>query len=222
LMLRHDIATQDVTSTSKVFVSRPIGPLFKRWQSYMWSLGELLVDNYNVKCTRSHATNGTSHLELFGEPDNLDIAEYVGHALLNQAERLYTVHKNDLNRKNSYSYSYGGRLSKRAFIEGLIHGYSQKLLKDKKDVIDTVEISVAKEYAKKDGRSYVEGDRAIIPAYNKKLLKEMYGMAYPRLRTVSRMGSRGEGWSAGQSVGSSLRLAKGISHNGNRSKLLNA
>ncbi len=224
LMLRHDIEMQDIMGTERLFVTRPFGPLMKRWNSYMWGLGTLLSENYDIKCIRTYGPNNTSRLELFGEPDKLDIAEYVGHALLNQAEILYKSHRDKVakekaeNRLNG-KYSWG-KLSKRAFIEGVINGYAVKLSNDSGDASDRVAVAVAKERAETDGRSYVEGDKAIVPTYDSRLLNEMYGKAYPRLRSCSYSGSRGQGSGAGREAGSSLRLSKGVNGGGSRGKLL--
>jgi len=216
LMLRHDIDMKDVTGSERVWVTRPIGPLFKRWASYMWALGRLLSINYNVKYIKTYGPNNTSRLELFGEPDNLDIAEYVGHALLNQAERLYNEHNNDESRERGY----GHRLSKRAFIEGLITGYARKLELDKENAIERVGVMVAKEEAERQNRSYVDGDRALIPAYNVKLLNEIHGNCYSGIKTRMVSVSRGAGFLEGKVMGSRLRLSKGVQYNGMNGKLL--
>lgn len=232
LMLRHDIEMTSVMGTERVFVSRPFGPLMKRWATYMWSVGNLLRDHYDVKHIRTWGPNGTSRLELFGEPDKLDIAEYVGHALLNQAELLYEQHKKEVHeakakqrqedKENGIYHYRSRRLSKRAFIEGVVSGYSAKLRKDKEITIQKVEEDVAKERALEEGRKYNAGDRMVVPVYNHKLLAEMYGKEYPHMRNVSTSWSYGEGRGAGHSKGSSLTLSKGVNGNGNRGRLLGA
>jgi len=230
LMLRHDIAMTDVMGSERLFVTRPFGPLFKRWGSYMWSLGDLLKEHYDIKHIRTWGPNGTKRLELFGEPDKLDIAEYVGHALLNQAELLYEAHKKEVSKEKTkkrleakeqgyYHRSYS-KLSKAAFIKGVISGYSDKLDKNRQAAIEKVEVAVAKETAETEGRQYHEGDRTLVPAYNEKLLKEMYGDAYPNMQTLHTSGLRGQGYGSGRSKGSKLTLSKGVSSTGNAGRLL--
>lgn len=229
LMLRHNIAMTDVMGTDRVFVTRPFGPLFKRWQSYMWRLGDLLAEHYNVKYIRTWGPDGTKRLELFGEPDNLDIAEYVGHALLNQAEFLYEAHRKEvakqkaidrLNRGEYDFYSRSRKLSKAQFIKGVISGYADKLRRDAEAAIERVELAVAQEKAEAEGRAYHAGDKTLVPAYNKRLLAEMYGEAYPNVRMMHTAGCRGEGYGAGRSKGEKLVLAKGVYSGGNNGRLL--
>lgn len=232
LMLRHDIEMKDVMGTDRVWVSRPFGPNFERWPSYMWALGNLLGEHFNIKHIRTYGPricyNYTSRLELFGEPDNLDIAEYVGHALLNQAERLYEEHKKNVakdkleeERENYYPYRRS-RLSKRAFIEGIIEGYSSKLRDDRRAAEREIGLQVAKERASAKGQKYEAGDEAIVPAYDEELLKEMYGRAYPHTRMISASRSRGDGWGAGHKAGKGLSLSKGVHHGSNGGRLLTA
>ena len=230
LMLRHDIAMTDVMGTERLFVTRPFGPLFKRWGSYMWRLGNLLADYYDVKHIRTFGPNGTKRLELFGEPDKLDIAEYVGHALLNQAEMLYEAERKKVHAKKAelrkkdkedgLMYRRRTKLSKNAYMEGIISGYASKLSMDAQAVVHRVGVEVAKEKAEEAGRKYTDGDCAIVPVYNDKLLDEMYGKEYPRLVTLRAASARWEGFEGGYNDGKNLRLSKGVQGGGNCGKLL--
>ncbi|MFA7219009.1 MAG: DUF2786 domain-containing protein [Synergistaceae bacterium] len=227
LMLRHNIEMEDIMGTKRVWVSRPFGPNFERWPTYMWCLGNLLEEHFNIKHIKTYGPYNNCRLEIFGEPDNLDIAEYVGHALLNQAEKLYEIHKKGvakekaLERISGSRYGYGRtRLSKRAFIEGIISGYSKKLRLDREEAEKRVGEQIAKERAEKEGSKYIAGDCAIVPAYDKRLMNEMYRNAYPRMRTTSSICVRGEGYLAGRNAGSKLSLAKGVSRGNNNGCLL--
>lgn len=222
LMIRYDIDMKDIDINKRLFVSRPFGLNYKRWPSYLWSLGRMLSNHYNVECIRTyvyiHNVGMTHHLELFGEPSNLDIAEYVGYALLTQAERLYEEAKKEHqeiqrkqkieDKKNGY-YTYTRRFSKPAFMEGLINGYNSRLYQDKKEAMKRVE----KEYEEENG---VKG---IVPTYDSRLLHEMYGKAYPNKRNINIQSSRGEGRSAGNKAGQNLRLAKGVSRSNRQLRL---
>jgi hypothetical protein len=225
LMLRHDIELSSIMGSERLFVIRPFGSLKKRWDSSYWTLGALLKEHYDVEYIRTWGPNDTKRLELFGEPDKLDIAEYVGHALLNQAELLYKAHKKEVAEEKARfrmenGYGRSSKLSKRAFIEGVINGYDEKLREEDDKLRDDIEVSVAKEMAEKEGRSYTEGDRTLVPTYDKNLLKEMQRKAYPRMRHISASYSRGEGRGAGMEKGRSLTLAKGVGSSGNRGRLL--
>jgi len=230
LMLRYDIAMTAVMGTERLYVTRPFGPLFKRWGSYMWGLGDFLHDHYDVKHIRTWGPDGTKRLELFGEPDKIDIAEYVGHALLNQAELLYEAHKKEVHAEKTkkrleakesgeYYHSYT-KLSKASFMRGVISGYSKKMNENRQAAINKVEVEVAKEQAESEGRQYHEGDRTLVPVYNAKLLKEMYGTAYPNVHTIHTSGPRGAGYGAGSNKGSKLVLSKGVHTGGNNGRLL--
>lgn len=225
LMLRHDIEMKDVTGSERVWVTRPFGPLFERWPSYMWTLGSLLSDHYNVKCIRTYGPSmenswkNSLRLEIFGEPENLDIAEYVGHALLNQAEYLYEEHKKSRQKAKAEGEGFYGKLSKRAYMEGLINAYSEKLDNDEEKAKERVEDSYRNENNIES--NYGSNDGTIIPTYNVKLLNEMYGKAYPNMRNITCSGSYGEGRNAGAKAGANLRLSKGVARGSNKG-LLNA
>jgi len=234
LMLRHDIAMKDVIGSDRLFVTRPFGPLLSRWSSHLWKLGGFLAKHYDVKYIKTYGPNCTSRLELFGEPDKLDIAEYVGHALLNQAELLYEqqrvkvagekmlkrLEKRDLALDGLKYTPYSRKLSKRAFIEGVISGYSSKMDNDSKSVREKVAVDVAKERCMDIGSRYTVGDMAIVPVYNERLLNEMHGKAYGRLSYSTISCSRGGGYNEGHSAGRSLRLSKGVDSGGNGGRLL--
>jgi predicted SprT family Zn-dependent metalloprotease len=231
LMLRHDIEMKDVMGKDRVWVRRPFGLNYTRWPAYMWRLGNLLKEHYDVESIRTHGpligNRHTSRLELFGEPDKLDIAEYVGHALLNQAEALYILHRDKRAEKRKKEKEAGQyqawtqrKLSKRAFIEGVILGYSQKLKEDTEKARQRVGEEVAKERAEKKGSKYIAGDCAMIPTYNKQLLNEMYNQSYPNMINSHYAGSRGDGRGAGLEAGNKLTLSQGIKSGGNQGRLL--
>lgn len=189
-MIRHNMEMKDVLGETKAFLKRPVGNMFKRWPSWMSGVAHLLSTHYNVNTIRTYTyKDGEPHyyLELFGEPSNVDIAEYVGHALITQAENLYKEFK----KQPSNSYR---KRTKKAFVGGLISGYKQKLDKTEQASIEKIESE----------------DGCIVPAFNKKLLNEMFGKAYPRVRSIATHGSRGAGRSAGIEQGRKLTLSKGV------------
>ena len=233
LMLRYNISMQDVSGTESVFVKRAFGGNYSAFPVWMFALGNFLNEFYGVKCIQSwgpkcYTANGrcktSKRLELFGEPDRLDIAEYVGHALINQGKILWMNYKKEHNSRMKTDENYrlnnqeekfcrqtGGyklvtnRLSERSFMEGLISGYVGKLRKSQLEVKSRIEAE----------------DGAIVPVYNQKLLKEMHGTAYPNLRTSRGTSSSGAGRSAGHSAGSSMNIGAGVTSSGNNGRFLN-
>lgn len=55
LMLKYDIDMKEVVDIDRVFVKRPFGGLYKSWKSYMWTLGDLLTEHYDVECIRTYS-----------------------------------------------------------------------------------------------------------------------------------------------------------------------
>ena len=218
LMARYNVSMQDVTGSEKVFVKRPFGDNYKSFPTWLFRIGNFLNDQYGVKCIQTWGPSYTSprgyckntkRLELYGEPDRLNIAEYVGHAIINQGTILYEAFKLDHQERMKTDYDYQlnngyRKISKRAFMEGLIAGYSRKMNKNQRNVEAKIESE----------------DGAIVPAYNEKLLGEMYGTAYGRTRTIRNASSGGGGRSAGDDAGSSLTISSGVTSSGNRGRLL--
>jgi hypothetical protein len=191
IMIRNDMKMEDILGDARLFVKRPLGNKFKRFPTWMFEVGHLLAEHYNVKMIRSFVKdkdlNEEYYLEIFGEPSNVDIAEYVGHALITQAKYLYKKFKKS--ERTSFN-----RISQKAFITGLVRGYKEKLNENLSETTSKIEAE--------------EG--FIIPQYNGKLLKEMYGQAYPNMRTLRSAQSRAGGFGAGERAGRSLSLAKGV------------
>lgn len=206
LMDKHNLDMEQITGNKKLWISRPFGPLFSRFPTYMWSIGKLLDEHYNVKSIKTYGPvknyKHTSRLELFGEPANLDIAEYVGHVLLSQSLLLYEKHKKSRS-KEKFSYN---KLSKNAFIEGVIIGYLKKLDEQKSN-----SLKEEKTHFKKN----------IVPMYNKKLLNEMFNNNYKIRYANSGSYYRGYGLREGQIAGNNLIISKGISKDKNKMLLLN-
>ena len=211
LMLKHNLQLEDVTGRKKLWLKRPLGNNFNRYPSYMNNLGCFLKEHYNVNYINITEYNNGKYikrLEIFGEPMNLDIAEFIGHSLLNQADILYKAYLKDLAKqrvlakKNSgYGY-YSKKTSKSSFMAGLLSSYSKKLDKLKVKVLEEYQIS-----------------HSIVPMYDKKILKEMFESSYNVKYTRSKS-SRGAGYGAGSEAGSKLTLSKGVSGNESRQRMI--
>ena len=86
-------------------------------------------------------------------------------------------------------------------MAGLLKGYESTLTLSKEKTLDKL--------TKEDGQ--------VVPHYNFKLLSEMQGQAYSRIRmSSSRIINRGAGRDAGLKAGLNLTLAKGVTTNKNR------
>ena len=227
LMMRYDITTSELSGVSKVFVSRPFGLNYSThtFPTWMWGLGDFLGEQYGVKCIRTYGPDRTRRLELFGEPDRLDIAEYVGHAIMSQGRYLYERFKVEHNERMRSDVDYfkehssrrwsrkrqtfidrADKISERSFMEGLIAGYSRKLRGNRENVVSRIKAE----------------DGAVVCGYDVGLLEEMYGKAYNRVTMTRYSGSRGLGRSAGEVAGSKMRIGSAISTSKVSGRLLNA
>ena len=131
LLLKHQLDPVDVepgAPSERVWVQRPVGKLFRRLPGYYHTLGNLLQEHYlvhyiqvwyNPHDRRSRRTG----VELFGEPDKVDVAEYVGHQLLTQGEMEWKRTRPRLRDPN-----------KRSFMSGLFEGYAESLRADEPDL----------------------------------------------------------------------------------------
>jgi len=219
LMIRHNISLKQLSGEERVFVTRPVGNNYKKMPSWVWNLAYLVSEHYNVKYIQTYY-GANRRIELFGEPSNLDIAEYVYHAILCQAELIYNnfIREHKIKMKtdvkyfeeNSRATYFGGRyriarkISKRAFITGLISGYSNKLNSSKKVVLDKIRAE----------------DGCIIPT-NDGLLKEMYDKHYSNKRNVSIYSSRNNnGFRSGREAGNNMKISQGLHSSSVRGNLI--
>ena len=221
LMVKHNVDMNHIhgidNANTTFYTFRPVGPLVSGHKTWLGQISYLISQYYNVQsiwqgCYDSRTGTRMKRIEFYGTPDNLDVAEYVFHALITQAEFLYQQFKLEQQRlnyiqKHDPTYVKGWRqtrISKRAFMRGLVTGYTQKLQQSKKVVFDTI----------------TPDDKSII-LRNDKLLREAYEEEYnPCNLNYGR--SRGRGYSDGHKAGSNLTLARGVSSTSNSRQLLNA
>lgn len=219
LMSRHQLTMKDIMGTDKVWVKRPVGMYFKRWPNWMGTLGVVVGEIYNVRSIRTYAyINGVGlryYLELFGEPDNLDIAEYVFHAVLNNGKVLFAealrehnercaTDPNYLSQNQRWSYNGGGMRRKKfteaSFMLGLVMEWRDKMMRNKRKLDEEL------------GRE--DASYSIVATANSKLLGEMYGEAYPNVRQLGGYSNYGAGRSAGRAAGAGLNIGTGIRGSG--------
>jgi hypothetical protein len=211
LMIRHNIKMVDVCGSERFFVKRPVGPTFERRPTWLWMLGQIVMESCNVKAILIEDCK-QSRLEIYGEPNNLDVAEYIFNALLVQGTYLYNSYLKNVRdiRKteieiakkkaslNNTSYklylTFSPKPSSGSFLCGLFNGYYTKTNGNKKVVLDKIQ--------KEDG--------AIIMS-NDKLLNEMYNKSYNVRNGSSRRFSLNSHYYAGNNAGKNLTLAKPVS-----------
>lgn len=225
LMIKHQITTMKVMGSEKFFVKRPVGEHYKRWPHWLWDIGNLLSEFYSVRCIRSHTyVEGKGlryYLELFGEPENVNLAEYVFYAIINNGRILFEQalkehrekFKNDQNYKamnSRWSYNSGktrcSKFTEASFMRGLISGFKGKLYGERSAVKESLDKETRDTYA-------------VVSTSNEKLLQEMYDDTYhPRMSGGTRY--TGAGGNAGRAAGANFRLNHGVSSSGYKGNLL--
>jgi len=120
---------------------------------------------------------------MFGDPTNLEVAEYVFHALLNQGEALYEDFK-----KNHIAIK-GRKISKASYFAGLMSGYKLKMEKFQNTNTD-------------------ENDKSLIHMSDK-MLKDLFEKEY-NVRYNKSNGSCGLGYSNGESDSKKLNISSGV------------
>lgn len=216
LMIKHNVSMQNIqgVQSNTFYAFRPVGPLVDGHKTWLGQISTLVCTFYNVQSIWLHCKN-KRRLEFFGTKDNLDVAEYVFHALLTQAEYFWEQYKsehqskfkNDPNYRSQIGNSYNGnshRISKRAFIQGLVTGYQSKLRKEQSVVLDSIS----------------PNDKAIISA-NDGILRDTFEKKYnPRKLTAT--STTGQGYSDGHAIGKNLTLAQGITRSTSNRSLIEA
>jgi predicted SprT family Zn-dependent metalloprotease len=258
LMIKYQVSLHQIYNeqSSTFYTVRPVGPLVDQHKSWLGQIAVMISKFYSVSCIWMYAPNGKRRIEFYGTPENLDIAEYVFHALITQAEYLWEQFKNEhqnqlsqdrlgkpvnhrpLNYQelfancsttelleaqsfllpalekaiNERKSSYGKwftipakqrKISKKAFMTGLVTAYTLRLAKEKQVIFDTV----------------TPNDKALIHN-GEQLLKAAYQKHYKPRDLGSTSYVRGKGYSEGVKAGSTLTLAKGVTTSNNSVAML--
>jgi hypothetical protein len=197
LMTKYNIKTVAEERQSE-YALRPVGLAWGKIPSYVSIISNIVKEFYFVKTIRipySHVRgmkttkNGYKTIELFGKPENLEIAEYVFHFLLTQGEILWAKFKSE-------RAFIRGIYSKTSYLTGLYMGYQQKL-EDEHDVIE--------EELDEESYSLIrKGD---------KVLSEMYNRQHPRIHSIKVARHEGGGFRAGHEAGRNLQFRPGVTNN---------
>jgi hypothetical protein len=195
LMERYNISSIESERTETDFIARPVGSRWKKVPTYIKILAHTISEYYFVKhiFCQGNGDQGR-YIEFFGEPQNLDIAEYVFHYLLVEGERQWKEFKKTDTYKDRKKYAdvtWSGRYcptyKKSDFLEGLYEGYNSHLKETKRSVTEKHEKEMM------DSKSYLP------IGIDDPLLKENYRKHYPNARTWhSGGGSSGYGHREGQ------------------------
>ena len=209
LMIKHNITLRDLPKESRVFVARPVGEIYKNVPAYVKSLSRIISEYYFVKYIFYSFWVGRrkgKYVEFYGEPQNLDVAEYVYHFLLNEGERQWKEFQQTEDYQNRFKDNnnsltrwgdYGrrkGSYSKIAFLTGLYNGFARTL--EKRDTEVKIQIN---------------SNNTMPICLDDPLLEEKYQKHYNPKSWHSSSGGCGGGYSEGASRGESIRVRQGVS-----------
>lgn len=122
LLLRHNLSLLD-TQTKWNYIHKQVGEIGRRDPAKS-TISAILCKYFFVEAIWTfgydqHRNQRGRVLEIYGTPENVEMAEYVYHYLQNVPELLWTEYK----EKNTIS----GNRHRRTFIYGLLEGFYHKL-----------------------------------------------------------------------------------------------
>jgi len=198
LMSRNRIDMSDVCGRDKFYTYRPVGGSHKRMPTWISQLGVLLTEYYHVRAITIRGEE--SHLELFGTPENLDLAEQIFYSISNQGIMLYRSYRDNPTRPSGM---YGRRCSSNSFMCGLIHGFRKVLERTRRSILEDV-----------------SEDNQSLLLLNDPILEQHYRSHYTRISKISHSSIRGSGYHAGKQTGSNLSLRAGMTSGVNNGRYL--
>ena len=234
LMAKYNISLGDLPDEKRAFVFRPVGEIYTKVPEYVKKLARIISEYYFVKhifITHEHNRYGKKgpgnkrYIEFYGEPHNVDIAEYVYHFLLIEGERQWKFFQQSEQYENrfeeddddDYFEYYHGRsrknrkavYSKVAFLSGFYAGFDGTLGERKKEIEDKIKNDNT------PNKLPVLADDA--------LLEEKYKDHYHPVSWNSSGGcGNGGGWREGKKVGANVRIRQGITRNNSQRNLITA
>jgi hypothetical protein len=191
------------------FVYAIINHKRKRIENYQRRICLILQDHFFVDIVYSNLYDPIARethrtIELLGTIENVRIAEYVYHFLMNQMELLWKSHQ----RKKSTTLTK----NKRSYRLGVLEGFHGKLDQQAAGRINRY----------RPGTGSANSLSALVLAEDR-ALKEFTRMRFPRLSTVRTAGAHLDRstFQAGLDDGKRLNLHKGVQgHDGNNGKLI--
>lgn len=199
LMDKYNINLNNIVGSDTLYLERQVTEGYDRFPTYLHDIGAIMSEFYHVQTiqafyyvTHTNANGSVkrkrkAYMKIFGEATNLDVAEYVFHALLNQGELLYKEFK-----KNRI-VTPGRKISKASYFRGLMNGYKEKMKSHRVN------------------NNFSEEEYSLLHM-NDKILKDLFEKEY-RVRYGKGIQSRALGYSAGQSDGKKMNVSYGVKSN---------
>ncbi len=230
LMIKYNISLSEVPSDKRVFIGRPVGNIMTKVPTYVKTLVRIIKDYYFVNAIymskeRKYAGERdaiTRYVEFYGEPHNLDIAEYVFHFLLMEAEREWKIfkesdeykHRLDGLENSDFYYNKNGNFirnrpatySKVAFMDGVFYGFKNKLKEREDSVLKQINLN-----------------QNTLPLFTYDvLLQEKYKAYYNPTSWSSGNSYTGGGFDKGKSVGGNITIRSGVTRGSYNKKMISA
>ncbi len=194
-LLKYNLDIREL-GPSRCYATRSLGKCQAKFQEYEYALANILQDHFFVLVIYTWSYDPFSDkrgriLQISGTPENLDIAEYVYHYVMNLAEPLWKAHRK-ANRDHA-----GTRLQ---YFAGLLRGFQAKL------------DDQTKEISREQGLVWL-GDPQLKDYYR-------YHYPRVRGGSMVGV-SRGEGYAAGLRDGREITIRRGVGEGaGNRGRLI--
>lgn len=188
LLLKHNLSLLEL-ETSRDYISRQIGEVGRK-NPIKTMLTSIIIKFFFVEAIWTfgydqHLNKSGKILEIYGTRENVDMAEYVHHFLLNTAEKLWLDFKR--------SQKIRGNKKRRTYIMGLLNGFREKL-------------GTASEALRAENLVWL-GDTSLKDYWKKKNPKVRYtSSSYSRVCQ--------ETYQAGKNQGKTLIIHKGITSTG--------
>jgi len=232
LMIKYNISLKELPISQRAFIFRPVGPVFSNVPEHVKDLARVVSRNYFVKHiymiyksdSRRSRTRTQRYIEFYGEAHNVEIAEYIFHFLLVEAERQwadfqqteeylnrYTNEDGNLSYVEKYDYINNkcnrrrkGRYSKVAFLQGFTYGLCVLLGKGTEAVKKKID------------------PENVLPIWSgDKLLDEKFKNHYnPTSWKSGGSGSSGGGRSEGYARGKVVQIRQGVATGPSRGRML--
>ncbi len=126
LALKHNVALSAGDAGQRRYAHRLLDRPRKRWPSYTWTVLHTCEELHQVQHIRWTLPGGEAVVELFGAPDNLDLAEYVYHYLLQAGETEWQRFRREQGLANNRK-----RLS---FLLALYTAFDRKLAQKRQEL----------------------------------------------------------------------------------------
>lgn len=187
LALKHNVAlADDASGQRRQYAHRLLDRPRKRWPSYTWTVLHTCEKLHQVQHIRWTLPDGEAVVELFGAPDNLDLAEYVYHYLLAAGDGEWRRFRQEQGLANNRK-----RLS---FLLALFSAFDRKLARQRQELVTTQALVVSEDAE----------------------LQAFFRRRYPHVRTgsLSNHQVHADARAAGAEAGGRLQIRPGVGGEG--------